>query len=85
MQLKINQLEQLGPANNVEIHDVSETKDENLFDVVKKNSTFLQFKYEDGIIDTIFRTQTLNKDKPKSIVVRFLLTKNNRDSFLEAA
>lgn len=84
LQLKVNELEQFNRANNVEIHNVPEQKDENLLTLFNKISNFLQFPYEDDKIDSIFRTQTVNKDKPKNIVVRFA-SKHTRDTFLVAA
>lgn len=84
LHMKINSIEKYNRLNNIEIHDIPEKNNENLVAIVKKIGEFIRCPVSDENINTVFRTQTQNKNKPKNIVVKFL-SKHTRDNFLNAA
>lgn len=81
---RVDNMENLHRANNIEIHDIPEKSNENLSEVISKIGAFLGCPLDKNAIDSVFRVQTLNPNKPKNIVVKFT-SKTSRDLFLTNA
>lgn len=84
MEARFGDVEQSLRSNNVEIMDVPERKNENLFEIVKKIGNFIGHEVTDSSVNTIMRVPTKLENKPKNIIVKFN-RKLDRDSFLSAA
>ncbi|XP_044764463.1 uncharacterized protein LOC123321026 [Coccinella septempunctata] len=78
---KVNNAEQLSRANNVEIQGVTEWKGENLINVVETIGKHVGYAVNKSDIDFATRVPTMNSEKPKHIIVRFL-SRMKRDEFV---
>ncbi|KAL3269348.1 hypothetical protein HHI36_008420 [Cryptolaemus montrouzieri] len=69
--------------SNMEIQNVVETRQENLVTILQKIGDNISSPVDLNTIDSIARVPTVDKEKPKNIIVRFC-SKLRRDEFLSA-
>ena len=75
-EIKLDRLEQNGPRENLELHDISPSQNENTNEIVKKMASLLNVKIDDSQISTSHRLQVpISKRQENSahppIIVRF--------------
>lgn len=81
---KLNSMEQHMKSNIIEIQDIPESKDENLFKVIDCIGSFIGHPLKKEKIDNIIRVPTRVLSKPKHIIVKFL-SKLDKDEFMAKA
>lgn len=80
---KINSIEQFTRNNNIEIQDVPEKANENLFNIIELIGNYFTYPINKNCIDYITRVPTRIENKPKNIIIKFT-SKLFRDGFLAA-
>ena len=86
LESKVNDLDQAGRLNNVEIQGIPEQTNENLNNVIQKISTYINYDLKPEKIEYVHRVQ-LNKNsnnKTKNIILRFA-SRYEKENFLAAA
>ncbi|KAL3287990.1 hypothetical protein HHI36_002443 [Cryptolaemus montrouzieri] len=69
--------------NNIKIQNIVETRQENLVTILQKIGDNISSPVDLNTIDSIARVPTVDKEKPKNIIVGFC-SKLRRDEFLSA-
>lgn len=84
LQARVDDMEQLSIANNLEIQGVPERASENLVTIIKSIGANINYPIENSVIDSVYRVPTRDPKLPKNIIVR-LSNRRVRDEFIAAA
>lgn len=82
LNFKMNYMDQHTKSNSVEIQDIPESEDQDLFQIVYCIGNFLGPPFKKEKIDNIIRISIRIPSKPKHIIVKFE-SKLDRDELLE--